>query len=800
MLTDLRSAFQNLRRSPRFAVAAILTLGLGLGANATLFTLVHGVLLQGFPYQDDARLVVLTRDGQRSAHVSLPDAADLRREMHGFAGVAFRLTGWAMDLTGSGDPERLTAAVVEPEYFPILGVAPARGRVFETRDADARLAVLSDALWRTRFGGDPAVIGRTLTLSGHPYVVTGIMPASFGALDPEAQLWVPVAAETPWALPQRGSNMFEAIARLAPGVTLAQANTELQALTTRLAAAYPATNGGKILAATPLRDFAGAPARPALLALWVAVGLLLLITCANLAGLLLARGISRQGALALRLALGASGENLLRTQLLEASLLALAGAGLGLALASRLLPLVVDLAGSALPRSTELGLGPAVVVASLALALLTALVFAAVPAWRASRLSPGSVLGQLRSGADRATHRLLGLCVTVESTLALLLLVGCLLLGRTFVSLNAVKLGFEPERVLSADLVLPEIRYGTAAPQTAAFTAMVERVNAIPGVIAAATVISPPLKGSGVAHTVEVEGEIARDSVPRGASSRPVVGDYFATMQIPIVRGRAFEPRDDARSLPVAIVNETFARQRLGTGDPLGRRVALVVDDTLHWLTVVGVARDVHTNRVADGDVPAVYTPYVQRVVGWQRFGTLMVRAQGDPALLTRQIQAAVWSVDPSVPLSGVMPLESLVQQSLGRERMSAVVSLVLALSALVVAAQGIFALLSFVTNLRRREMAVRLALGAGPAAVARLVAGRGVRLAGAGLVAGLLIAALSSRLLGALLYGVTAADWVSYGVAAGLLLTVALLASLGPARRAARTDPMQVLRNEGME
>lgn len=797
MLQDLGNAVRSLRRSPGFTLAAIGTLALGLGANSTLFSLVNGVLFRKFPFPESERLVVFSREGRREGDVSLPDAVDLRAQSRTLADVAFYWPGWAMDLTGSGDPERLNAAAVEPRFFSILGVAPRLGRVFDSTDTDARLAVLSNGLWRTRFGADPSLVGKSILLSGNPYTVAGIMPASFSTLDPTIQLWVPVLAEIPWAIPQRGSNGFEGIARLAPGATPAEANTEVRDITTRLAALYPQTNVGKVLVTQPIRAWFGEPARPALLALWGAVALLLLITCANLAALLLARGVSRQGASSVRMALGARSRDLIRATVLEGLMLAFAGAGAGLTLALWIVPLVLHLAGQSLPRADELGLDGTAVMVSLAAAAITALVFTIVPAWRAGRVSPGAALGRLRSGTDPGTQRLLGIAVAVESAIALVLLVGCLLLGRTFVRLNQVKLGFEPDRVLSATIVLPAIKYGTAEPQTAAFTSMVERVNAVPGVVSAATVISAPLKGDGVGHTVVVEGEDRADGQRPGASSRPMVGDYLGTMGIAILKGRNFTPGDDARGLPVAIVNEAFARQRLGDRDPIGRRIAFDMGDSLHWMTVVGVAQDVRSRKVAEGDPPAVYAPYVQRVVGWQRFGTLMVRAQGDPMALERQLQAAIWSVDPAVPLSEVQPLPELVQQTLGRERMSAVISLALALAALLIAAQGIFALLSFVAGLRRREMALRLALGARPASVAALVAGRGVKLAGTGLLAGLAIAAGLSRFMSSLLFGVSAGDWVSYIAAAGLLLAAAVAASVIPARRAARVDPMTTLRSE---
>ncbi len=797
MLQGLSTALRSLRRSPGFTLAAIGTLALGLGANTTLFSLVNGVLFRAFPFTDSEQLVVLARSENREADVSIPDAIDLRAQSRTLGDVAFYWPGWALDLTGNGDPEQLRTSVVEPRFFSVLGVAPALGRVFDSTDSDARLAVLSDGFWRSRLGGDPGAIGKTIVLGGNPYTIAGVMPASFSTLDPANQLWLPVLAETPWAVSQRGSNGFEGIARLAPGATLAQANAELREITTRLAGQYPGTNGDKILEGVPLRAWFGEPARPALLALWGAVALLLLITCANLAALLLARGVSRQGALAVRLALGARRRDLITATVIEGLLLSLGGAAVGLGLALWMVPLILHLAGQALPRADEIGLDGTAVLVSLGAAVLTGLIFTLVPAWRAGRVLPGAALGRLRSGADPGTHRLLGSAVAIESAIALVLLVGCLLLGRTFVRLNQVNLGFVPDQVLSAEIVLPALKYGTAPPQTAAFTAMVERINALPGVVSAATVISPPLKGGGVGHRVAVEGETLSPDGRPGASSRPMVGDYLSTMRIPILKGRNFTPADDAGSLPVAIVNEAFVQQRLPDGDPIGRRIAFDNGDSLHWMTIVGVARDVRTRRVSEGDRPAVYAPYVQRVMGWQRFGTLMVRAKGNPADLVRQIQAAVWSVDPMVPLSEVQTLPDLVQRTLGRERMSAVISMLLALAALLIAAQGIFALLSFVAGLRQREMALRLALGARPAEVAALVAGRGVKLAGMGLTIGLLVAFGLSRLMSSLLFGVSASDWVSYLGATALLLAAALLASLVPARRAAKVDPMSTLRSE---
>ncbi len=795
----LRDAVRALRHAPGFTCCAILALGLGLGANTTLFSVVNGVLLRPFPFPASERLVVLTRDGGREADVSPPDAVDLRAGVPALAAVGFHWPGWAVDLTGEGDPLRLQASVAEPEFFTAMALPPAQGRVFSGSDGDARLAVLSDGLWRSRFGARPDILGRVISLNGNPYSVVGVMPPAFGTFDPTAQLWVPVAAETPWALAQRGSNGFEAVARLAPGATVAEATSQLHALTTDLARRYPDTNGSKILAAVPFRTFFGAPARGTLLALWAAVALLALITGVNLASLMLARGVSRQGQMAVRLALGARGRDLLRAVLLESLLLALGGCALGLLLSTWGVGLVQQLAGTSLPRGQEIGVDGAAVLWSLLLAALLSFLVGAVPAWRARRTAPAESLGALRSGPGAGTHRVLGAAIVVESAVALVLLVGCLLLSRTFERLSRVNLGFVPDQVLSTNLVLPELRYGDRERQSLAFSRILAEVQALPGVVSAATVISPPLGGGGVGHTVVIEGAPApaRGHEP-GASSRPVLGDYFETLRIPIVQGRKFTAQDDGRAAPVAIVNQEFARRHWPGQEAVGRRLAFHgIADSLRWMTVVGVALDVRTNGPASGDDPAVYTPYLQREVGWQRFGTLMVRTTAEPASMTAALQRAVWSVDPALPLETIHPLPAMLSGVLGRERLSAVISLTLAGAALLITAQGIFGVLSFLAGVRRREIALRLALGAEPGRIAWMMTGQGLRLAGAGLLAGLVVALGASRLIAALLFGVGPSDGPSYLLAALLLLTVALVASWLPAWRAARSDPATVLKAE---
>ncbi len=800
LFRELRHAARALRRAPAFTAVALLTLAVAIGANGAIFSVVNGVLLAPLPYPDSDRLVALHRvNSADEADISVPDAEDLRQEALGLATFGLYFQGWAFDLTGTGDPERLTATVAEPEFFEVLATPAAQGRVYGRSDGAAAVAVLSHAFWQARFHGGP-VVGRTLVLSDVPYTVVGVMPAAFSAFEPQTQLWVPPAAATLWAATSRGSNNFEVLGRLAPGATVAGVTAALRAATGRLAAEYPGTNRGKVLVAEGLVSLLTRTVRPAVWALFGAVGLVLLLAAANLAALLLGRAELRASEYGVRVALGAGARGLARGAVLECLLLAVPGGLLGLGLSVWGTAAILSLAGGALPRADEVRVDGTVVLFTAALTIGTMLLFSLAPAARASRADPARVLGGTRGGRGRESHGVLGALAVTEVALAALLLVGALLLGRSFVALQRVDLGFRAPGLVAISLTLPESRYGTRPAQTAAFAAILDRVNAAPGVRGAATVIGGPLgTGGEVGSGLAIEGWVPPDPADQpSARSRPVGGNYFALLGIPIRAGRAFDARDTEQSALVAIINEALRRTYFGDSDPIGRRLAWRFNDgPPRWMTIVGVAGDVRAGSLREGDEVAVYTPYPQREPDWERFGTLMVRGDDATGDLAQAVRKAVLAVDPALPIGQVLPLPEAAARSLTAERLSAVIFAVLAAVALVMAGQGLYGLLALVVAARRREMGVRLALGAMPVEVVALVLARALRLVLLGLGGGLVAALALGRLVAGQLYGVAAGSpWVYLASALGLLV-VALLSAWLPARRAARVDPATVLRSE---
>ena len=802
MLQDLRFALRAALSRPGFTAAAVLTLAIGLGANTAIFSVVNGVLLRPLPFPEPERLSFLTREGD----VSIPDGVDWRRESRSLEEVALFLRTWAFDLSGDGAPERVQGSVVEPEFFDVLRVAPLLGRVLtadDNRVGGAHVAVIGEGFWKRRFGGEPGVIGRKITLSDHATQIVGVMPERFDFMHDGVDLWVPAAVETPWAVAERGTNNFDAIGRLRKGVTWPAARDEMVAITTRLAQLYPKTNGGKIVAPLPLLQFITRRVERSLLVLMGAVALLVVLAGVNLSGLLLARSTARQGEFAVRRALGAGAGRILRQVLTEGMLLATVGGLLGVLLAYWSRDLLLIAAPGTVPRAESVTVDLRVLAFALAATVVVGLGMSLVPALHVLRADPAVHLGGAGKGVARVRHRTLGSLVTSEVALAFLLLFGAGLLLRTFDRLQRVPLGFDPTRVLVAEIVLPESRYSEMGPQTAAFRDIVEAVLAVPGVESAATVISSPLQpGGGIGGTVAIEGRAPEPDGKRlGARVRPVHGDYFRTLRLPLLEGRAFTEEDDERAMPVAIVNQRFASDFFPGESALGHRIAFPDHAPrgvpAAWMTIVGVASDVKAYALDEPDSRAVYLPYVQRQAAWQRFGDLVVRAKGDPATLAGAVREAVLSVDKTLPLAGVTTLEARRSEASAQSRFNALALLAFAAVALVLALQGLFAILAFSVEQRRREIGLRMALGAQVGDVLRLVVGLGLGLTAGGLLAGTLLSLALGRLVAGLLYEVRPAD---PGVLALTLLTFILTALLAcglPALRAARTDPARALRAE---
>ncbi len=798
LVQDLRHAARLLRKSPAFTVAALAMLAVGIGANTAIFSVVNAVLLRPLPFPEPDRLVFITREGD----VSILDGIDWRAQSRTHEGIALFLRSWAFDLSGEGEPERLQGAVVEPQYFQVLRTPPLLGRVLAAEDNQPgapQVAVLSHAFWTQRFASDPGVVGRAVVLSDVPTTIVGVMPPEFDFLDDGVDLWVPVAAATPQFLGERGTNNFDAIGRLRAGVTVEEARAEMVAISQRLEKAYPDTNRRKIVEPLPLLEFMVGGVRRSLWVLLAAVGLVMLVGSVNLAGLLLARSQARSGEFALRMAVGASVGRVVRQLLAEGLLLGLLGGAVGLLVATWAREALVMAAPETLLRLREVPIDRNVLLFGLVSALVSGVLLSLVPAWQVARSDAGGYLKGTRTTSGQARHRALGALVAAELAFACVLLVGGGLLGRTFLRLQGVPLGFDPEGLLTADIVLPESRYGAIGAQTAAFKGIVEGARAMPGVASVAYVITPPLSPRGGIGS-PILFQQPPDQMPveaPGARVRLVYGDYFGTIGLPLREGRGFDARDEQGGLPVAVVNERFARDFWPGRSPIGQQVSFRWTREPRWLTIVGVVGDLKGTRVTEDDPRTIYAPYVQRNTEWQRWGTIVVKGKVSPHALIVPLKQAVWAVDPTLTLDQVQTIDERIAVQTGQQRFNALAVACFAAVALLVALQGIYALLAYAVEERRREIGVRIALGATTRDLVRLVVGRGLRLAAIGLAAGLVLALALGRGLQSLLFEVGPTDPLTFVAVAALLGATAFVACSIPAWRASRVDPMTALRTE---
>jgi putative ABC transport system permease protein len=795
---DFRMAARGMRRHPAFAIAAIVTLALGVGANTAVFSIVHGVLLRPLPYPDAGRVALLTAEHQ----VGVPDVVDLRERSHTVGTIAAVLRQWNVDLIGSGEPLRLNASVVEPDFFTLLGQSPVRGRAFGAADNQPgapRVAVIGEGFWNRQFASDPAIVGRTVTLNDRPTTIVGVMPLTADVFGDNINLWLPIASETPWALDQRGTGMFDVVGRLAPGATWSGATRELAAISADLATAYPKTNTGKVAVPEPLLSALVGQVRTPILVLESAVAIVLVLVTANLVGLLIARAAARRPEVELRVALGARPRELARLFATEGAIITATGGAIGIALAVAGRALLLTVLPPSLPRASGIRIGWPVVAFAVTIVVASGIVLMTVPVLHALRATrPDGARAAARGHDSRAAQRLLGGLVAAEVGMAVVVLSLSALLGRTFVALQHVTLGFDPSHVMSAELVLPEVRYTQTGDQTRVFREVMRQLAATPGIEAAGSVVGLPLgPGFGIGQGIVVEG--APPVSPGNETSvavRPVAGDYFGTLHVPVVGGRGFTDADDERSIPVAIVNATLARTLWPGASPIGHRIKRPgAAGTPVWTTIVGIVGDTKTSGLTTGDRPAVYLPYVQHTESWMRWGTLVVRGAGDPAQLARAMRTAVAAADPLVPLGNVKRLADYHSAAMAQQRLDAAVLAVFALGALLIAVQGVYGTLAYVVEQRRREIGIRLAVGATPRAVQRTVVGRGMRAVAIGTGLGLVAAAGAGRAASSLLYGVSAGDPVNYIGVACVIIVAALCGALLPALRASRTDPLAVLR-----
>ena len=807
LLRDLRLALRTLLKAPGFTAIAVITLGLGIGANTAIFSVVNGVLLRPLPYHEPERLAVAREvygDGLRGS-VAGPNFTDWRDRNRSFEQLsAFRVR--LLTVSGDGDPEEVVGTQVTSDFFRMLGVPLAAGRAFspEEEEGEARAVVLGDGFWRTRYAADPGIVGRTVRLNARPYTVVGIAPPGFN-YPGRSQVWLPAELEVGRAA-DRDSHSFGVVGRLKPGVTLEAAQADLAAIMADLAREFPQSNSGRGVELTPMvTDTLGA-VRPALLLVAGAVTLVLLIACANIANLFLARASGRHRELAVRAALGAGRWRIARQLLAEALVLAVLGGAVGVLLAIWGVDALLALRPRGIPRLDEIGIDVATLIFTLVISLLVGIGFGLAPALALSRRDPADWLrGEGRGTSEGPSRlRLRHALVVVQVSLALVLLVGASLLVVTVRRLTAIDPGFDPERTLVFDLPALSSRY-PEQPRHAAFVDRVlESVAAIPGADAVGAVFYLPLGSSDVSGDFVFEGAPApRPGRETYAGYRMVSGDFFGALGVAIRRGRPLGADDRAGAPRVAVVNETFVRRFVGAGEPLGRRITFGDgSEDVAWMEIVGVAADVRTLGLTTDPPPEIYVPFEQISADLWTVLTgsslsVAVRSSGQPERLAPAARAAVREVDPEQVVSNLRPAGELVSGAIARQRFSMLLLLAFGGLALVLAGVGVYGVLAYTVSQRTRELGIRVALGAHAGAVRALVLRQGLGVALVGLVLGLIGALGLSRLLSVVLYDVSPTDPLALAAAVGILGGVAAIACLIPAVRATRVNPVEALRSE---
>ncbi len=808
LLRDLRLAFRNVRRRPGFAAAVVATLALAIGANTAIFTVVRAVLLRRLPFAQADRLFAVhsLEPGSDRQPFAIADFFELRENARSFDAL-LAYGGWSANLTGVDEPVTLPAQWVSRDFFRVLGARASLGRTplpEEERAGGPRVALLGDGLWRSRFGGDPAILGRVLTLNGEPYTVIGVLPPEYPFLASSAQLVTPLVLETDPRRARHGSTFLRVLGILKPGIEPAAAARDLETIVAGLRAAYPDTNAGRSgVRLQPLAELVVGNFRRTLLLLQAAVALVLLIACTNLTNLLLARVAGRRPELALRAALGARRSDLLRQLLLETGVLALLGGVLGLLVAFAGVRALLALGPARMPRASEIGIDLPILAFNLALSIAAGVALGLAPAIQGSRgiARTLSGMGRGNTGGRRSTRARAAL-VAAEVGLSLVLLVGAGLLLRTLQRLQATDPGFRADHLLNVQLSLPKSRYGRPEAIARFAEQVTARLSGLPGVDEVSAASLTPLTQWRASVALLIEGRTDQDRAKAPlANYRAVAPGYFHTLGIPLREGREIGPHDTADSVAVGVVSETLARRHFPGSSPLGAR--LRIDDTDPWrsIEIVGVVGDVKFTGLDAEGAADVYVPYAQTPpdasVWLANIFCVALRTRGEPATLAPAVRREIRALDADVAASAVRPMEEALDDSLAERRFQTVLLEVFGAAALALALAGIYAVTAFAVVERTREIGVRLSLGSSRGRILGLVARQSLRPVAAGLVGGAAAALALGRLVSGLLYGIAPNDASTLLGSAAVLGLAAGAASILPALRATRIDPVRALRAE---
>jgi putative ABC transport system permease protein len=789
---DIKYAFRMLGKSPGFSVIAILTLALGIGANTAIFSVINELMLRPLPYSEPDRLFRINRAG--SSYVDLQDIAERSKSHEQIAGYREQ----SFDLTEGSDAERFPGALVTGSLFQLLGAKSSQGRLIHPSDdqpGGQRIVVVTNEFWKTRLGGKTDAIGSSLSFSGVPYTIVGILESGFHLPQLEAEIFAPIRVESKEEAAARGAHTLVGIVRLKTGITKEQAQSEWNSIAKDLERLDPSENKDLRLVLYSLQEHLTRKIRPALYLLLGTVVVVLLIAGSNVGGLLLARSVARSREFAVRTALGAGRGRMIRQLLVEYLLLAIAGGLLGIFLALWIADVIIQLNPQTLVRIERIHLDGTVLLFATAVSIITGLIFGMVPAFQASKTEPFSALKEVRSSGRPGAHRFRNVLVVSELMLAIVLLVGSGLLLRSFYNLMNVKHGFNPHDLTTMNLTLSIKNYGEIQKRTILFDQFLDRVQTLPGIQSVALTSELPFGPGGVFHNFGIEGKEQAPGTEPEIYSRSISPDYFHTMQIPLKSGRNFGDQDHSKALPVTIINEAAAQTYFGGQNPIGKRVRWVHANG-DWITIIGVVGDIHSSLDSD-EVPALYMPFTQETQFWKTWMNIVVRSNLQPTTIAASLRKELASLDRAVPLTDLKSMEEWISLSVADRKFNLQLLGAFAGLALLLSSLGLYGLISFTVSERTSELGVRMALGAQRRDILNLILKQSLRLAIVGIVLGLIVSFLSARVIRGMLYGTSTIDPITLAAVCILLAATAIVASLGPALRAVRVDPASTLRYE---